>query len=166
MRVGRGGRSRLWARGSIWGQDLSLSSLWSPSSRFCTWIRQNRNHVWESCRFRHGPKSHQWPDPGLGLWIRFLHCQYDLDFFGSRSCRIKLLVKLSSWPIAAGIEHARKCYGSISRLIRYLPCLPYIIIIYGQLISSLTSLKVQNRPDTPFTDWYRQLKVHDHSSIS
>ena len=100
--------------------------------------------------FRHGPKS-LINDQTLVLVFGSIDPytrQYDLDLVrevaGDQIARQIVLLT----DQAAGIEHVREVLveASAASLDIY-RAFPYII--YGQLISLLTSLKVQNRPDTP-----------------
>ena len=100
--------------------------------------------------FRHGPKS-LINDKTLVLVFGSIDPytrQYDLDLVrevaGDRIARQVVLLT----DQATGIEHVREVLveSSADSLDIY-RAFPYII--YGQLISLLTSLKVQNRPDTP-----------------
>ena len=100
--------------------------------------------------FRHGPKS-LINDQTLVLVFGSIDSytrQYDLDLVrevaGDQIARQVVLLA----DQAAGIEHVREVLveASADSLDIY-RAFPYII--YGQLISLLTSLKVQNRPDTP-----------------
>ncbi len=100
--------------------------------------------------FRHGPKS-LINDQTLVLVFGSIDPytrQYDLDLVrevaGDQIARQVVLLT----DQAAGIEHVREVLveASADSLDIY-RAFPYII--YGQLISLLTSLKVQNRPDTP-----------------
>ena len=100
--------------------------------------------------FRHGPKS-LINDQTLVLVFGSIDpytCQYDLDLVGEvAGDQIARQVVLLTDQVA-GIEHVREVLveASADSLDIY-RAFPYII--YGQLISLLTSLKVQNRPDTP-----------------
>ena len=100
--------------------------------------------------FRHGPKSlinEQTLVLVFGSIDPYTR-QYDLDLVGEvAGDQIARQVVLLS-DQAAGIEHVREVLveASADSLDIY-RAFPYII--YGQLISLLTSLKVQNRPDTP-----------------
>ena len=100
--------------------------------------------------FRHGPKS-LINDQTLVLVFGSIDPytrQYDLDLVrevaGDQIARQVVLLT----DQAAGIEHVREVLveASADSLDIY-RAFPYII--YAQLISLLTSLKVQNRPDTP-----------------
>ena len=100
--------------------------------------------------FRHGPKS-LINDQTLVLVFGSIDSytrQYDLDLVrevaGDQIARQVVLLT----DQAAGIEYVREVLveASVDSLDIY-RAFPYII--YGQLISLLTSLKVQNRPDTP-----------------
>ena len=100
--------------------------------------------------FRHGPKS-LINDQTLVLVFGSIDPytrQYDLDLVrevaGDQIARQVVLLT----DQVAGIEHVREVLveASADSLDIY-RAFPYII--YGQLISLLTSLKVQNRPDTP-----------------
>ncbi|MFC2797402.1 MAG: tagatose-6-phosphate ketose isomerase, partial [Streptococcus sp.] len=100
--------------------------------------------------FRHGPKS-LINDQTLVLVFGSIDPytrQYDLDLVrevaGDKIARQVVLLT----DQAAGIERVREVFveASADSLDIY-RAFPYII--YGQLISLLTSLKVQNRPDTP-----------------
>ena len=100
--------------------------------------------------FRHGPKSLINAQTLVLVFgsIDPYTRQYDLDLVrevaGDQIARQVVLLTNQ----AAGIEHVREVLvkASADSLDIY-RAFPYII--YGQLISLLTSLKVQNRPDTP-----------------
>ena len=100
--------------------------------------------------FRHGPKS-LINDQTLVLVFGSIDPytrQYDLDLVGEvAGDQIARQVILLT-DQAAGIEHVREVLVEASaESLDIYRAFPYII--YGQLISLLTSLKVQNRPDTP-----------------
>ena len=100
--------------------------------------------------FRHGPKS-LINDQTLVLVFGSIDPytrQYDLDLVGEvAGDQIARQVVLLT-DQAAGIEHVREVLvASSADSLDIYRAFPYII--YGQLISLLTSLKVQNRPDTP-----------------
>ena len=100
--------------------------------------------------FRHGPKS-LINDQTLVLVFGSIDPytrQYDLDLVGEvAGDQIARQVVLLTNQ-AAGIEHVREVLvASSAESLDIYRAFPYII--YGQLISLLTSLKVQNRPDTP-----------------
>ena len=100
--------------------------------------------------FRHGPKS-LINDQTLVLVFGSIDPytrQYDLDLVGEvAGDQIARQVVLLT-DQAAGIEHVREVLvASSAESLDIYRAFPYII--YGQLISLLTSLKVQNRPDTP-----------------
>ena len=100
--------------------------------------------------FRHGPKSLINAQTLVLVFgsIDPYTRQYDLDLVrevaGDQIARQVVLLT----DQAAGIEHVREvlveAYADSLDIYRAFP-----YIIYGQLISLLTSLKVQNRPDTP-----------------
>ncbi len=136
-------RSRFWARDLSGSRTFSLALAHDPAQIFGINVGKSQPCM-RSCRLPSRSNPSSIVKTNLGLWIRDSYTrQYDLDLVREvAEVRARQAVLLTDR--VQGSSMYGSVGGSISRLTNIYRAFPYII--YGQLISLLTSLKVQNRP--------------------